>query len=177
MAINDCQYTRQAATISIVKIFICFMNNFFAAAAALHSAWIDAYTMFRVNDGGRESEWNEFVRFISCNSFIKQQNQQIRSQCEQNYFRLCVWFSREITFCDANWWIYNFNKRHALWLHHSLTRNFYGGRTEWKSGREKERFRWWIRLSMHRRLMTMNLSGVEGNFFSFLLIRLRVLFV
>lgn len=65
MAINDCQYTRQAATISIVKFFICFMNNFFAvAAAALHSAWIDAYTMFHVNDDGKQRERMKRIRSL-----------------------------------------------------------------------------------------------------------------
>lgn len=85
---------RQAATISIVKILFVLWTIFFAGAAdaALHSAWIDAYTMFHVNDNEREKkkDWNEFVRFISCNSFIKQQNQQIHSQYTSKIIFDCV---------------------------------------------------------------------------------------
>lgn len=45
--------------------FICFMNNFFSVAAALHSAWIDAYTMFHANDDGRQRKRNETNLFAS----------------------------------------------------------------------------------------------------------------
>lgn len=77
------------------------MNNFFGAAADLHSAWIDAYTMFYVNDKERvgEREKNETNSFASFH-VIPLSNSKINkftSQHEKNYFRLCVWFSREIT--------------------------------------------------------------------------------
>lgn len=52
--------------------FYLFYEQFFvfaAAAAALHSAWIDAYTMFHVDDDGRKrkrkktNETNSFASF------------------------------------------------------------------------------------------------------------------
>lgn len=172
-----------------MKILFVLWTIFFAAAA-LHSAWIDAYTMFHVNDDNdnervgetereRTNETNLFASFhviLLSNSKINKFTRSLMLTVlrTKNYFRLCVWFSREITFCNVNWWIYNFNKRHArafaltlpfadlkLFAGHTLTHIhiYWGTDDEWGQG-------------MHLTQMMVQSWCDKGGRTSFLLIRL-----